>query len=150
MFDATANFFNVTDSARGLISRYDQDPTGNSVGQFGTPGSTGHVPAVGGIELFFPSSGHGTLTADSTTAFADTRNNSLKTLTTDTIENTTGATPTTAIAGTRDGQLYYPESVSSFSDTANYVLAANTLNHRVEVFSNVNKVLTFRANFGSP
>ena len=65
----------------------------------------------------------------------------------DTIANTTGTT-----AGTGDGDLYYPESVNSFVDntTFNYVLAANTLNNRVEAFSNAAAVLTFQANFGSP
>jgi len=57
-----------------------------------------------------------------------------------------GTTP-----GTGDGQLYYPESVNSFLDAAtNYVLATNTLNNRVEAYSNTATALTFQANFGSP
>ncbi len=137
-FDIDDVSFKVTDTVRGLISEYNTDGiTFNT--QFGTPGTTG-------TDLFFPSSGHGTLTGTTTqTTFADTRNNILKTLAVTTIANTTGTIP-----GTGDGQLYYPESVSSFSDGANYVIAANTLNNRVEAYSNVGTALTFQSNFGSP
>jgi hypothetical protein len=137
-FDVTNSLFNVTDTFHGVISNYNTAATVfNS--QFGTPGTES-------TELFFPGSGHGTLTGNATTAFADTRNNILKTVTGTTIANTTGTT-----AGTGNGQLYYPESVESYVDAAtNYVVAANTLNNRVESYSNVAAALTFQANFGTP
>lgn len=137
IFDVTISSFNVTDSIRSIINRYD-NTAATFQGQFGTPGITG-------TDLFFPASGHGTLTGNASTAFADTRNNEIKTVALSTIANTTGTT-----AGTGDGELYYPESVNSFMDTASYVLAANTLNNRVEVYSNLVVALTFRDNFGSP
>jgi len=136
-FDVTNAQFNVTDSYHGVINNYNLNAT-SFITQFGTPGTSG-------TDLFFPGSGHGVLTGNLTTAFADTRNNILKTVTSTTIANTTGTAP-----GTGDGQLYYPESVNSFSDTVNYVLAANTRNHRVEAYSNSNAALTFQSNFGSP
>jgi len=138
MFEDTNSKFDVTDTFHGVISRYNENPSTFNA-QFGTPGTTG-------TDLFFPGSGHGILTGNSSTAFADTRNNNLKTAAVDTIANTTGTTP-----GTGDGQLYYPESVNSFVDAAtNYVVAANTLNNRVEAYSNTGTALTFQANFGSP
>ena len=140
IFEDTNNFFMITDSYHGVISRYNTAATAFQA-QFGDPGTTG-------IKLFFPGSGHGILTGDSTTAFADTRNSILKTVTTDTIVNTTNTIP-----GTGNGELYYPESVSSFTDgTTNYVLAANTLNNRVEIFSNSADALTSESpfNFGKP
>jgi len=137
-FDVTNSLFNVTDSYHGVINNYNVTATVfNS--QFGTPGTES-------TELFFPGSGHGTLTGNATTAFGDTRNNILKTVTGTTIANTTGTTP-----GTGNGQLYYPESVVSFVDAVtNYVVAANTLNNRVESYSNTAAALTFQSNFGSP
>ena len=137
VFDATNTLFDITDSFHGVISRYNAEAT-SFLDQFGTPGTTG-------TDLFFPASGHGVLTGAASTAFADTRNNILKTVATTTILNTTGTT-----AGTGDGQLYYPESVFSFADTVNYVLAANTLNNRVEAYSNAGVALTFQSNFGTP
>jgi len=136
IFDSSPNLFQVTDSARSIINQYDITAT-NFVVQHGTPGTTG-------TDLFFPSSGHGILAATDT-VFADTRNNIIKTIDGTTINNTTNTTP-----GTGDGQIYYPESVSAFTDGASYVLAANTLNHRVEAFSNIDFTLNFEANFGTP
>jgi len=139
-FEATNSFFNVTDTFHGVINRYNTAATA-FIAQFGTPGTES-------TELFFPGSGHGILTGDATTAIADTRNNILKTVETSIIVNTTGTT-----AGVGDGQLYYPESAVSFTDAVtDYVLAANTLNNRVESFSNVTDALTSAtpANFGSP
>jgi hypothetical protein len=42
--------------------------------------------------------------------------------------------------------------VAAFTDTVNYVLAANTLNNRVETYSSSGAVLTSESpfNFGSP
>ncbi len=136
VYDRTTDEYYVCDSPRGTITSYNIG--GGYIEQFGTPGTTG-------TDLFFPGSGEGTLTGNGTTAFADTRNNTLKTLDS-VVANTTGTTP-----GTGDGQLYYPESVNSFEDAAtNYVLAANTLNNRVEAYSNAGTALTFQNNFGSP
>ncbi len=151
VFDVTDTSFNIGDSQRGLISRYDDGST-TFVDQFGTPGRTGRVPAANGTELFFPASGKGLLNGTSTTVFADTRNNNLKRLNGTVIEITTAdvTTPNAGTVGTGDGQLYYPELASAFVDTANYVLAANTLNNRVEVYSSSTNVLTSRTNFGSP
>ncbi len=139
-FEDTNNFFNVTDTFHGVINRYNTAAT-SFLDQFGTPGTES-------TELFFPGSGHGILTGNASTAFADTRNNILKTVATSTIANTTGT-----IAGTGNGELYYPESAVSFVDAVtNYVLAANTLNNRVETYSNVAAALTSETpfNFGSP
>ena len=137
IYDVTNTEFNVTDTFRGIINNYNSDATSfNS--QFGAPGTTG-------TDLYFPGSGHGTLTGNSSTAFADTRNNEIKTVATTTIANTTGTT-----SGSGDGQLYWPESVNSFLDTVNYVLAANTRNHRIEAYSNSGTLLVFQDNFGTP
>jgi len=137
-FDVTADLFDITDTARGIISRY-QDETGTFIDQQGVPGTESN-------ELFFPGSGAGLLGGTSTTVFADTRNNILKTINANLIANTTGTTE-----GTGNGQLYYPESAAAFVDAVtNYVLAANTLNNRVESYSNSAALLTFQANFGSP
>ena len=138
VYDLAADQFNIGDSVRNVITTYTANPVSVDA-QFGAPGTTG-------TNLFFPGSGYGTLAGNATTTFADTRNNILKTQVTSTIANTTGTTP-----GTGDGQLYHPESVISFVDAAtNYVLAANTLNNRVESYSNTGAALTFQSNFGSP
>lgn len=139
VYDETATEFNVGDSLRGLISSY--NVSGTFQNQYGTPGST-----PDNVNLFYPASGHGLLTGTTVTVFADTRNNALKTMNNETIALTTGTT-----AGTGDGNLYWPESASSFVDAAtNYVLAANTYNNRVESYSSTGSALTFQANFGSP
>ena len=137
----------VTDSLRGLISQYDGNGTTFNQ-QFGTPGTD---PAVA-TELFYPSSGKGILTGTGgpNTVFADTRNSTLKSVLSlgPVITNTTG----TVAVGTGDGELYYPESATAAVDTAQYVLVANTLNNRVEVYSSAAAVLTSESpfNFGSP
>jgi len=137
-YDVTTDLFDIADTARGIISRYDDD-TAAFIDQVGTPGTES-------TELFFPGSGTGLLGGTTTTVFADTRNNILKTIIANSIANTTGTTE-----GTGNGQLYYPESASAFVDAAtNYVLAANTLNNRVEAYSSTAAALTFQANFGSP
>ncbi len=135
----TPDVINVADSVRSVVTTYDVTSTSVS-DQFGTPGTTG-------INLFFPSGGTGQLTITSVTSFADTRNSIIKT-----IENgTTIANTTGTIAGTGNGELYYPESVESYADTVSYVIAANTLNNRVEAYSNDNNtLLTFQSNFGAP
>ncbi len=139
VFDEDTNDFNVTDSVRGVISRYNTAAT-SFIEQFGTPG-------VSGTDLFFPGSGHGEVNGTLTTIFADTRNSILKTVNATTIDNTTGTTK-----GIGDGQLYFPESATAFLDNVtSYVLAANTLNNRVEAFDNGGTIsLAFQANFGSP
>jgi hypothetical protein len=137
-FDIANSFYNVTDRFHGVINRYNTAATA-FIAQYGKPGTSG-------IDLFFPGNGSGEVVGQNSTAFADTRNNALKTGATSTIANLTGTT-----AGTGDGQLYYPDAVISFLDSAtNYVLAANTLNHRIEAFSNTGNALTFQSNFGSP
>ncbi len=148
VFDVTTDTFNVGDSLRSIITSY-SSPTpmvGVFEGQYGTPG-----PVDNDINLFYPASGRGTLTGTTgpTTIFADTRNNALKTMNNETIASTTGAT-----SGIDDGELYWPESVMA-DDTAEpssaaYVLAANTLNNRVEVYSYIFEALTFQSNFGKP
>ena len=138
-FDSGPNFFNITDSYHNVISRYNS-LADTFLDQYGTPGTTG-------TDLFFTGGGHGTLIGTTSNAVADTRNNDIKTVDTSTIGLTTGTT-----AGTGDGQLYHPESVRSFQDIAQYVLAANTLNNRVEVYSSIASALTAETpfNFGSP
>jgi hypothetical protein len=136
-FESIGSFFNITDTSRGVISRYNS-VAAIFIDQNGAPGTTG-------TDLFFPASGHGTLTGNSSNLFADTRNNDIKTINASTLGLTTGT-----IAGTGNGQLNYPESVNGFLDTANYVLVANTLNNRVEVYSNTTNALSFESSFGSP
>ncbi len=140
VFDVNATEFNIGDSLRGLISSYNL--AGTFQNQYGTPGSTPN-----NVNLFYPGSGEGRLGGTPNTVFADTRNNALKTMFNETITLTTGAT-----AGTGNGELYYPESASAFVDMVNYVLAANTLNNRVETFSSAAETLTSESpfNFGKP
>ncbi len=147
VFDVTAVEFNIGDSLRSRISSY--NVAGAFQGQFGTPG-----PVANNVNLFYPGSGEGLLFNTATTAFADTRNNALKTMNNEVIALTTadGTTPNAGTAGTGDGQLYYPESVAAFTDTVAYVLAANTLNNRVETYSSLAAVLIAKDpfNFGTP
>lgn len=142
VYDITEEEFNVTDSLRGLISNYTE--SGAFITQYGIPGTTD-----ANVNLFYPGSGEGLLSAGTTTVFADTRNNALKTMENETIALTTGDGST---AGTGDGELYWPESVAAFTDTANYVLAANTYNNRVEIYSSTGAALDSvdQFNFGSP
>ena len=122
VYDITENEFNIGDSLRSVISNYTE--AGAFINQYGTPGSTNN-----NVNLFYPGSGNGLLNGG--TIFADTRNNILKTLADENITLTTGTS-----AGVGNGQLYYPESATAFIDAATlYVLAANTLNNRVEIFS---------------
>ena len=139
IFQENNDKFNIGDSLRGKISVYFTNGTFDE--QYGTPGS-----APTNTNVFYPGSGEGLLGA-SEAIFADTRNNALKTTNAAAIALTTGAT-----AGTGNGELYYPESASAFTDTVNYVLAANTLNNRVETYSSAASVLTSEDpfNFGSP
>jgi len=151
VYDVTEDEFNIGDSLRSIISNY--TVAGVFQAQFGTPGTTND-----NVNLFYPGSGEGILTgaSGSPTIFADTRNNALKTMLNDAVTITTGAVINNIISGspgTGDGQIYWPESASAFVDTAtNYVLAANTYNNRVEIFSNLLAVLTAEDpfNFGSP
>jgi len=137
VFDNVADEFNIGDSQRSVISNYSL--AGAFVDQYGTPGS---IPD--NINLFYPGSGKGLVTG--LALFADTRNNDLKTMNNETIGLTTGVSP-----GTGDGQLYWPESVDTFNDAASaYVLAANTYNNRIEVYSTTGSAMDFEANFGSP
>lgn len=138
VYDITATEFNIGDSLRSVISSY--NVAGVFQNQYGTPGSTAN-----NVNLFYPGSGEGLLSAGTDTIFADRRNNALKTMNNETIAVTTGTTD-----GTGNGELYWPESVSAFTDTVNYVLAANTYNNRVEAYSSAVAALTFQANFGSP
>lgn len=148
VFDVTAVEFNIGDSLRSRISSY--NVAGAFQGQYGTPG-----PTANNVNLFYPGSGEGLLDGTATTVFADTRNNALKTMNNETIAITTGTVVSNIISGspgTANGQLYYPESSAAFTDTATYVLAANTLNNRVETFSSAVAVLTAESpfNFGKP
>ena len=142
--DDTESLFNVTDSLRSIISNYDEAATG-FIAQFGVPRSDG----LGNVFLFYPGSGHGLLPNESETVFANTRNNRVRGVEGTTIvEIETGTVP-----GTGDGKLYWPESVSAFQDTADYILVSNTYNNRIEAFSNgavSNFQLDFEQNFGSP
>ena len=140
VYDVTSDEFNVSDSLRSLISSY--NVAGTFQNQYGTPGSTSN-----NVNLFYPGSGEGLLFGTATTAFADTRNNAIKTMNNETIAVTTGTTD-----GTGDGELYWPESVAAFTDTVAYVLVANTYNNRIETFSSAAAALTSQTpfNFGSP
>jgi len=144
LFDADENTFNITDTYRGIISRYNAS-TLAFVDQIGSPGTTG-------TDLFFPGSGERLLGGTISPVFADTRNNIIKTINNSTIANTTVDT-NPPVAGTGNGELYYPESVSAFQKAVtDYVLAANTLNNRIEIYSNTSEDLTNEDpfNFGSP
>ena len=142
IYDATALEFNVTDSLRSIISNYNAAAdTFNE--QFGVAGISTDT------DLFYPSSGHGLLTGETQTIFANTRSNKLRKVNGTTIAPmATGTDP-----GTGPGELYYPDSSSSFTDgtTFDYVLVSNTLNNRVEVFDGADiSLLVFENNFGSP
>jgi len=136
-FDETQTEFVVSDTFRGLLSRYDDDGTTSFIGQIGKAGGDDDPD-----ELYFPGSGHGApVTPD--LIFANTRKNSLKQLNASVITNFL-----TGVAGTNDGQLYWPESSLVFTNLFDYLLIPNTRNHRVEVFAQ--ELLTFESNFGSP
>lgn len=135
-----AETFDVTDTKTGIISRY-SDTGAAFVDQFGEPGTTG-------TKLFFPSSGEGLLSGDKS-LFADTRNNTVRTAnetTIDIVTNNGGQ----LLAGTGNGELYYPESIIAFDDANEYGLVPNTLNNRVEVYDRNGGTLTTENNFGSP
>jgi len=133
IFGRTNNFFYVVDNQRGLISRYASDGSGDALGQFGNPS-------------IIPSGGHGLLGGTPNTVFANRIKNTINTINLQTISVTTGSTP-----GTGDGKLYHPNSVGSWVDASReYVVIANTLNNRIEVFSNVGNALTLENNFGRP
>jgi len=150
IYDGANDFFSVTDTARGRISKYASDAS-SFVEQFGTPGTTG-------TDLFFPGSGHGSTESNTVTLFADTRNSLVKRINDNVITNTPGVASTTAIPGTATGQFYNPESTLVFTDAiTDYLLAANTLNNRVEVFDAANADTEIEipqdpldGNFGSP
>jgi len=136
-FNSLDGDFDVCDTRQGVISAYGD--TGLVLqSQFGTPGTDPTVPN----ELFHPSGGHGALPTAGGTPFADSSNNIIKTVKVSVISDTSIKTP-----GTGNGQMYRPNSVLAFTDTANYVLIANTRNHRIEVFDSSG---TFQSTFGSP
>lgn len=130
--------FKVFDAQEGVGSTYAVNGQ-TFESQFGKPGNT--IATVD--ELYSPSGGHG-LTTGNTSPFADTRNNSIKLVTGSAISN-----PSTPIntPGSGSGQMYLPASAIAFTDTSNYILVANTLNHRVDVFNGTGAL---QSTFGTP
>jgi len=128
--------FIISDTFRGVLNRYDDTATSFESQNGKASGGDGND------DLYYPGSGAGAFPADFETLFANTRKNSLKKY-----NAATGALVNflTGVAGTNDGQLYWPESSSIFTDTANYLLVANTENNRVEVFD---QTPVFKNNFG--
>ncbi len=137
-FNSTDNQFKVFDAQNGVGNTYGVDGVTFST-QFGTPGNT--ISTVD--ELYAPSGGHGETSATET-PFADTRNNSIKLVNGTTITNPTNDINT---PGTGSGEMNLPASAIAFTDTANYILVANTLNHRVDVFDGTG---TLQSTFGTP
>ena len=134
----TTDHFEITDSVTNVISSYDDTATTFENEQNGTPGSS----TVPDTNLYFPSSGQGELIGGGGTSFANTRSNAIKTIADD-----DAITDKIVAPGTAGGELYYPESSVAFVNGINYLLVANTLNNRVEVF---NQDTTFLTNFGFP
>ncbi len=129
--------FFYTDLVRGTIDRYSTDGT-TFLDSFGTPGTDPSVPS----QLFYPGSGNGR-NEEGQQIFADTRNNRIKRFD----SGGTFSTEGNLVTGTGDGQLYWPASVTGFTDTAHYNLVANTLNNRIDAFDgNWN----FQVTFGAP
>ena len=91
--------------------------------------------------LYFPGSGHFGDGLSQNYVFANTKSHAIKGKNFDNLSNVLVA------PGTTDGKLHSPESVLVFEDTASYMLVANTLNNRIEVFE---RPTTFKSNFGSP
>ena len=149
MHDTNTARFDVGDSARGIMSMY--TTTGVFASQVGTPGTDTTVaeqfgtPGTEGLGLFFPGSGTGNINGvpgEFPTAFADTRNNLIKGVDFEVFQIATGTTP-----GTGDGQLYQPEFGGAFVDIQSYLLVANTLNNRIEVYEISILALTFKSSF---
>ncbi len=136
-FDDTLNEdYLINDSQRGLMSKYNENNT-NFEGQIGTP--TADSTLADG--LYFPGSGHFGDGLSQNYVFANTKSHAIKGKNFDNLSNVLVA------PGTTDGKLHSPESVLVFEDTASYMLVANTLNNRIEVFE---RPTTFKSNFGSP
>jgi len=135
-FEVDQNKFVVTDSFRNVLSQYNN---------IGTNFELQRGKASGGDaddDLYFPGSGTGENAADADLIFPSTRKNSLKQF--DAFGGTI-ANFLTNVTGTDDGQLYWPESSAAFEDNVQYLLVANTRNHRVEVFD---QAKVFKNNFG--
>jgi len=128
--------FYVSDTVNGIINIYDQ--AGQTfLTQKGTPGT--ETPD----QLYHPGGGH-VRSGSTKQYFADTFNHAIK-------QSAPGAIiDIINNPGTGDGQLYHPNSVILFTDTADYVLVANTLNNRIEVFDDNSGTPLFQNNFGSP
>jgi len=138
------DFIYYSDSVRSVVEQYDDDGI-TFLQTFGSPGTDPAIPS----QLFYPGNGHGdnNVDPDFDPIISDTRNNTIKTF--DSGGNITNFGNLTA--GTQDGKLYFPSSVSGISDgTAFYVLVANTLNNRIEAFSDLGGTFTFETTIGAP
>lgn len=111
-----------TDLVRGIIDQYEADAV-TFESSLGTPGTDPSVPT----QLFYPGSGNG-VEVGGDPIFADTRNNKIKRFDGTIFEEGN------FVAGTGEGELYWPDSVTGFFDSVHYNLVVNTRNNRIDVF----------------
>ena len=132
--------FYYTDIIRGKVHYYD-DTAATYIKTIGTPGTDPTDPN----QLFYPGASNGTPVDNETAYMPDTRNNKIK------VFDSSGTfTTQIGVAGTGDGQLYWPEHATGFSNTGtNYLCVCNTLNNRVEVYDR-SSPHEFQTSFGSP
>lgn len=136
--------FLVGDSLRGRLTQYSTaTATPALLGQIGQPSA--FVDASEPGNLYFPGSGHSQDNFLEKIYIANTRSNQAKSL-----DNTNAFTNALTNAGIKEGQLYYPDSMSQITNFTGYLLAVNTLSNRIEVFQVFGDELVFRSTFGSP
>lgn len=137
---AVPDHFDIADKQTGIISVYNKDGLAFDSLQVGTPGADSGT----GLRLYLPSGGHGSSTNNT---FVNTGNNNIRQLNSNVISV---AFSNEAGIGTGTNQLNRPESVTRFTDGVNYVLVANSGNHRIEVFEENGGNLFPAGNFGEP
>ncbi|MCK5022616.1 MAG: NHL repeat-containing protein [Candidatus Aenigmarchaeota archaeon] len=139
--NTTNSEFYYSDVIRGKM--YSYDDTGlipSTPISFGTPGTDTKDPN----QLFYPGSSNGSTPTSGSSWLSDTRNNEIKEYT-----DLGQIAQKIAGAGTGDGQLYWPQHTTGFSNGGTgYLCVCNTLNNRIEVYERV--FGGFETNFGSP
>ena len=135
--------FYYSDQIRGKLYTYGDDgTTPDAPTTIGTPGTDPSTPN----ELFYPGSASGGTGTATESYITDTRNSKIKKFT---AAGTVSDVLT--VAGTGDGEFYYPDDTFGYVDTGGYLLVCNTLNNRVEVFDRASGTPPdFKSTFGSP
>lgn len=139
--NTTNQKFYYSDVIRGKMYPYDDTGLTPSGDPFGTPGTDPTDP----FQLFYPGGSNGSTGVGGDSWLTDTRNNKIKEY------DSTGNTITIKITGegTGDGQLYWPQHTTGFSNGGTgYLCVCNTLNNRIEVYDRGTG--NFETNFGSP